>query len=80
MVVDSDIELFCSKSDILFMAFLTSYEVNEVAGSTAEVVSDCECGSAFRGGEVFTAVQVLAGDTSRVVAAFYPCILYTELW
>ena len=71
---------FCGKSDILFMAFLTSYQVNEVAGSTAEVVSDCECGSAFRGGEVFTAVQVLAGDTSWMVAAFYLGILYTELW
>lgn len=80
MMVNSSVELLDCKSNVLLVTLLTCYQVDEVAGSTAEVVSDCECASTFRRSEVFTAVEVLAGDTPRVVASFCPGILYVKLW
>ena len=80
MMVNSDVELCSGESNILFATFFTSYQVDQVSGSAAKIVPDCVSSASLCRSEIPTAVQMLACNTSGVVATFHPSILYAKEW
>ena len=65
VVVDSAIQLFSGKSNILFLTFGTGDQIYQVCGGTREIVSDWIFNASFCTSESAAAVEVFACNTFR---------------